>query len=500
MTKARAAASAAAGFTLALLAVATPPGLAQEGVSADMAARQSEAETRQAELRDRIDALQKDIDARESARKEAADALRESETAISRINRRLDELATQRKQAGGELERLEDAIVAQNKELGVRREELAAQLRTQYASGLSPWTAMLSGDDPQEIGRNLGYLDYVSRARADALARLQRELQRLSDLQQAADARRAEIQKVETDTGAQKDALVAQQRTRATLLAKLDGQLSAQRSEANRLDRDNQRLSRVIGDLEKQIEAARKAAEAARKAEAARRAEAARKAAAAAEAARKAEAERRAQAERDARREAAARAEAARRADEATRARMAAEDAARAREAAQAAARAKAMEPSAEERVSAVKEPIRGSAQATLPPAGGFKGLKSGLTPPVPGQVMARFGSSRPEGGVWRGVLLKAAEGAPVKAVAAGTVVYADWLRGFGNLLIVDHGEQYLTVYAYNQSLLRRVGDVVRAGEAVAAAGSTGGQVDSGLYFEVRHRGAPVDPYQFISR
>ncbi|VFR77551.1 Cell wall endopeptidase, family M23/M37 [plant metagenome] len=179
---------------------------------------------------------------------------------------------------------------------------------------------------------------------------------------------------------------------------------------------------------------------------------------------------------------------------------MAAEDAARAREAAQAAARAKAMEPSAEERVSAVKEPIRGAVQATLPPAGGFKGLKSGLTPPVPGQVMARFGSSRPEGGVWRGVLLKAAEGAPVKAVAAGTVVYADWLRGFGNLLIVDHGEQYLTVYAYNQSLLRRVGDVVRAGEAVAAAGSTGGQVDSGLYFEVRHRGAPVDPYQFISR
>ena len=79
---------------------------------------------------------------------------------------------------------------------------------------------------------------------------------------------------------------------------------------------------------------------------------------------------------------------------------------------------------------------------------GGGNGLKHGLPMPVRGQVQGRFGVDRPDGGVWRGVVLRAPEGTPVKAVAPGTVVYAEWLRGFGNLIIVDHGQQYLTVYA----------------------------------------------------
>jgi septal ring factor EnvC (AmiA/AmiB activator) len=113
---------------------------------------------------------------------------------------------------------------------------------------------------------------------------------------------------------------------------------------------------------------------------------------------------------------------------------------------------------------------------------------------------MARFGTDRPEGGVWRGILVRASTGAPVQAIGGGTVVYSNWLRGFGNLLIVDHGQEYLSVYAYNQSLLKQVGDTVRAGDTVALAGSTGGQVDSALYFEIRHRGAAVDPIAYLAR
>jgi len=131
---------------------------------------------------------------------------------------------------------------------------------------------------------------------------------------------------------------------------------------------------------------------------------------------------------------------------------------------------------------------------------GGGNGLRHGLAAPVRGQVQGRFGVDRPDGGVWRGVVLRAAEGTPVKVVAPGTVVYADWLRGFGNLIIVDHGQQYLTVYAYNQSLLKRVGDSVAAGDTIATVGATGGQVESGLYFEIRHRGAPVDPAQWLAQ
>jgi len=114
--------------------------------------------------------------------------------------------------------------------------------------------------------------------------------------------------------------------------------------------------------------------------------------------------------------------------------------------------------------------------------------------------VIARFGTNRPEGGVWRGVLLRAPEGASVQVVASGTVVYANWLRGFGNLIIIDHGQQYLSVYAYNQSLLKQIGDTVQLGETIALAGSTGGQVDSALYFEIRHRGSAVDPVQLLAR
>ncbi|MGB3816193.1 murein hydrolase activator EnvC family protein, partial [Achromobacter pulmonis] len=144
--------------------------------------------------------------------------------------------------------------------------------------------------------------------------------------------------------------------------------------------------------------------------------------------------------------------------------------------------------------------PTRTASAQRPVPVGGGNGLRHGLAAPVRGPVQGRFGVDRPDGGVWRGVVLRAPEGTPVKVVAPGTVVYADWLRGFGNLIIVDHGQQYLTVYAYNQSLLKRVGDSVAAGDTIATVGATGGQVESGLYFEIRHRGAPVDPAQWLAQ
>src|SRR5690606_13694614 len=224
------------------------PGVA---ASADLADRQSDAERQQAALRDRIDALQKSLEEREAARSEAADALKASESAISRINRRLRALAADNDRAEAELVSLEQQISAQQQKLQQRRGELADQLRTQYASGLSPWTALLSGDDPQQLGRNLGYLGYVSRARADAVQSLRRDLDRLAELQGQADARRSEIQRTVAETSEQKAELVKQQSERATLLAQLEGQIAAQRAEARKLGRDDSRLSTLIVDLEK---------------------------------------------------------------------------------------------------------------------------------------------------------------------------------------------------------------------------------------------------------
>jgi septal ring factor EnvC (AmiA/AmiB activator) len=144
--------------------------------------------------------------------------------------------------------------------------------------------------------------------------------------------------------------------------------------------------------------------------------------------------------------------------------------------------------------------PAAGTALARAAPPGGFTGLHRGLPYPVSGEVLGRFGAERPEGGLWRGIVLRSPEGTRVQAVAAGRVVYANWLSGFGNIMIVDHGAKYLSVYAYNQSLLKRVGDIVAAGDTIATVGATGGQVDSGLYFEIRHQGTPVNPLLWLRR
>jgi septal ring factor EnvC (AmiA/AmiB activator) len=128
-----------------------------------------------------------------------------------------------------------------------------------------------------------------------------------------------------------------------------------------------------------------------------------------------------------------------------------------------------------------------------------FAALRGKLALPVRGELGSRFGSPRTDGGVtWKGLFIAAKSGDEVRAVADGRVVYADWLRGFGNLLIVDHGDNYMTLYANAEALLKQVGDIIRGGETVATVGNTGGNPESGLYFEMRHEGRPFDPLKWV--
>jgi len=144
--------------------------------------------------------------------------------------------------------------------------------------------------------------------------------------------------------------------------------------------------------------------------------------------------------------------------------------------------------------------PGAGFARVTRVPEAGtasgpFSSLKGSLRLPVRGELAGRFGSPYPGGGIsGKGVFIRAPEGEPVRAVGAGRVVYSDWMRGFGNLLIVDHGEAYLSVYANNESLLKQTGDTVSLGESLATVGQSGGNAETGLYFELRHLGRPFDP------
>lgn len=142
------------------------------------------------------------------------------------------------------------------------------------------------------------------------------------------------------------------------------------------------------------------------------------------------------------------------------------------------------------------------SPPAASPPVGAGKGpfaRRAGQLPwPVNGQLLHRYGASRADTLRWNGWLLAVAEGAPVHAVHAGTVVFADYLRGYGQLIILDHGHDYLTLYAHNQQLLKLAGNPVTGGEAVARAGNSGGQRDSALYFEIRRGGKPLDPAHWL--
>ena len=128
-----------------------------------------------------------------------------------------------------------------------------------------------------------------------------------------------------------------------------------------------------------------------------------------------------------------------------------------------------------------------------------FSKLKGKLPWPLKGELLKKFGDKRSDSR-WDGVLIKAKAGENIRVVTRGRVVYADWLRGYGLLTIIDHGKGYMTLYAFNQSLYKSVGDWVDAGAVIATVGQSGGQSSAGLYFGVRRKGKPVDPVKWCRK
>jgi murein hydrolase activator len=124
-----------------------------------------------------------------------------------------------------------------------------------------------------------------------------------------------------------------------------------------------------------------------------------------------------------------------------------------------------------------------------------FSSLKGKLRLPVKGELLNRFGNKRKDSGLtWKGLFIRATEGTSVKAVASGRIVFAEWMRGFGNLMIIDHGSGYMSLYGNNQTLIKNVGDDVQGGDTIAAVGNTGGNQSNGLYYELRKKSVPFDP------
>jgi septal ring factor EnvC (AmiA/AmiB activator) len=396
------------------LGLAAPEGSAATATTAKASAAQEELR----ELKSRIESIQKRLAEAEESRTEAADALRASERSISDANRALAELAGESRTAVARLADVRREIERVETKLGTQRAALADLMYRQYVAG-HPETAavLLNGQDPNAIARELHYLGYFARARAELIAGLRENLSRAQRLGTEAETRASELAAAVAEQTQQRKRLENEQRVRTRLLTRIARDIEQQQRQIGTLRRDEARLTSLVDQLGRLL------------------------------------------------------------------------------------ARTPRLRPSRE--VPPRFEPRTPAERLPADAEDGtpFARLKGRLALPVRGELANRFGSPRQDSGVlWKGLFISARGGEDVRAVAGGRVVFADWLRGFGNLLIIDHGEGYMSLYGYNEALYKQVGDVIRGGERIAAVGNSGGQPDSGLYFEMRHEGRPFDPMTWVPR
>ncbi len=431
---------------------AKQPAISAKPASANATPEIAEKQADLGELRSRIEGLRKELNASEENKADAADRLRESERQISRLQRELLELTEQRGQLQKKLKDLEFQSHELSSTLGLQQAQLEKLLYKQYLRGTpDSLQLLLNGNDPNQMARDLHYLSAIALTRAELMGEINATLDRKKALAANAKERAEELQDVEARQQQRHAELEKQRAERKALYAQISDKVNSQRKEIGNLQQNEKRLTQLIDRLSKILAA--QAAQAARAAEAAKAAEAARLAEVA-----KQKAKPRPQQEEK--------------------------------------------EPSRPAPTTEASRPKTVEAENRYEPVandGSFARQQGNLRLPVRGVVSGRFGTPRDGGGTWRGLFIKAGSGSEVKAIAGGRVVFSEWMRGFGNLLIVDHGNAYLSIYGNNDSLLKHVGQAVKGGETVATVGNSGGNPDSGLYFELRHQGQPIDPMKWAS-
>ncbi|WDM59061.1 murein hydrolase activator EnvC [Pseudomonas sp. NEEL19] len=378
--------------------------------------------------------------------------LKATETDIGNLEKQVEALQQALKKTEGELERLE----TEKKKLQTARVEqqrlIAIQARSAYQNnGREEYLKLLlNQQNPEKFARTLTYYDYMSKARLEQLRTFNETLRQLASVEQQMSAQQQQLLAQRADLDSRRQALESERGKRQQVLAKLNSDLKDRDQKLQAREQDQADLAKVLKTIEETL------------ARQAREAEEARKKALLAQQ----EAEKRRQ-----------------------------------QEALAAAARNQAREPEAP------AEPPK-KARITLGPmvssdganyGGAFSAARGKLPWPVNGRLLARFGDARGNDAraKWDGVMISANPGTQVRAVHGGRVVFADWLRGAGLLVILDHGNGYLSLYGHNQSLLKSAGDIVKAGEAISTVGDSGGQDAAGLYFAIRQQGRPTDPSQW---
>ncbi|VVO10611.1 murein hydrolase activator EnvC family protein [Pseudomonas fluorescens] len=368
--------------------------------------------------------------------------LRGTETEMGKLEKQVEALQKELKKSESEVQRLDE----EKKKLQSARSEqqrlIAIQARAAYQNGRQEYLKLLlNQQNPEKFARTLTYYDYLSQARLEQLKNFNETLRQLANVEQDIALQQAQLLVQKSSLDSQRDELDKVRKERQILLARLDSDVKARDEKLQSREQDQADLSKVLKTIEETLaRQAREAEEARQKALIAQQ-----------------EAEKKRLLE----------------------------------------AQAAASDDSPRTPAKAQPGPLVSSSGASY--GGPFVSARGKLPWPVDGRLLARFGESRGDDTrtKWDGVMISASAGSQVHAVHGGRVVFADWLRGAGLLVILDHGNGYLSLYGHNQTLLKEAGDIVKAGESISTVGSSGGQDTPALYFAIRQQGRPSDPAQW---
>ncbi|MCP4994244.1 MAG: peptidoglycan DD-metalloendopeptidase family protein [Gammaproteobacteria bacterium] len=347
------------------------------------------------EIRSQIGRLESELGSAERQQQLITQELRHSEQQVGVIARRLRVLDGSLGRQEKKLQALQLERQSQHQELGQQQDALVRQLRSAYAMGRQQrLKILLNQQDPAIVSRLMVYYDYLNRARARQMGRIEEILASMEQTELLLNDERKRLGELKQKALVQQQQLKSAMGEREQVVARLQQTIQGKDRVLNRLKQDEHQLQGILTRLQDEI------------------------------------------------------------------------------------------------------------ATHTLDQVGRdpFAKSRGKLLWPTKGRLSARFGSRKVGSLKWDGVMISAPEGSDIRAVHHGRVAFADWLRGFGLLLIIDHGDGYLSLYGHNQSLFKEVGEWVEPGESVASVGRSGGRMDAGVYFGIRRNGKPVNPGKWCQR
>lgn len=404
-------------------------------LSPTIADERSEAQRQLEQARKDIAELKKLQEQLDKERSSVQQELRQTESEMGHLEKQIRSLEGEMGNREEEVQRLD----TEKKKLQSSRSEqqrlIAIQARAAYQSGRQEYLKlMLNQQNPERISRTLTYYGYLSAARTEQLDAFNATLNQLAVVEQQLAEQQAQLAAQKSTLDQQRSQLAEVRKERGQALARLNQEYSSSGQKLKAREAEQAELGQVLARIEETL--ARRAREA-----------------------------------------------------EEARQRALAEER-RQRELQQ------------QQQRTAVADSRPGSQPVSsggTSYGGPFAQARGKLPWPVDGHLVARYGTPRGEDSrtKWDGVLIGASAGSQVRAIHGGRVVFADWLRGSGLLVILDHGNGYLSLYGHNQSLLKDAGDIVKAGEPIATVGNSGGQDTPALYFAIRQQGHPTDPAQW---